>query len=175
MKNNLNTPVFSQNLERLISQNNEPINKHILQKFLTIESLPTLTEDLIEDEEWNIFKLATVSIYLENKSDELLKDFFETIGTLLYQDDKNRNNIEKVILRALRYASHDQIEQTIGLLNKLDEQFTCFHAYIPAIFFEKLSNKLQLEQMDRKLVPPGFEKEMLEFEKVLSMQLQQVA
>ncbi|MGR3218242.1 MAG: hypothetical protein ACUZ8H_00300 [Candidatus Anammoxibacter sp.] len=173
MKDKLDTPVFSQNLETLISQNNEPINKYILQKFLTEESLSALTKDLIEDEEWDIFKIATISIYLENKSKTLLKRFFETIGNFLYHDDKNRSTIERVLLGALKYASPNQIKQTIKLLKKQQEQFSYFDAYIPAIFFEKLSNQLQFDQMDVEFVPSGFEEEMMECEKELD--LQQVA
>lgn len=135
-------PVFSQKLEELIFNSSVDLNKHTLQKFLTIEHLPELTKSILDENEWHIFKLATASIFLENKSDELLACFLETIGNFIHNDDAKREQIEKAILEGFVYALPDQIEQSINILNKLDELFSLNDAFIPSLFCLKLKDNL---------------------------------
>lgn len=134
--------VFSHELEELISNSNVDLNKHILHKFLTIEYLPELTKRILEENEWDVSRLATASIFFENKSDDLLAYFLETIGYFICNDDEKLEKIEKTVLEGFFYALPSQIEQTINILNKLEEQFSMNDDFIFTLFYEKLKNKL---------------------------------
>ncbi len=140
--NRSESPIFSQELEELISESSVDLNKHTLQKFLTNEHLPALTQSILDGDEWNIFSVATASIFLENRSDDLLDCFLETLGNFIYYDDEKREQIEKAILEGFSHALPDQREKTINILNKLQEQFSTNDAFIPSLFYEKLKNNL---------------------------------
>ncbi len=139
---NSKSPIFSQKLEELIFKSSGDLNRHILDKFLTAEHLPQLTEALLDDGYWNIFRVATASLFLENKSEELLQHFLETIGGFIYQNDEKREKIEEVLLEGFVYALPEQIEHTINILNRINEKFSINDAFIPSLFCEKLKNNL---------------------------------
>ncbi len=140
--NSSRSPVFCRKLEDLIFKSGEQLNKHTLQKFLTIEQISEFTESLLEENEWKIFRLATASIFLENKLDDLLTCFLITIGNFINFNDENCDKIEEALLDGFFYALPGQIEKLINIINKLREQHILNDDLIPFLFYEKLINNI---------------------------------
>ncbi len=141
--NSINTHIFSPELEALISKNNIPINRNQLKLFLTTEHLPLLTENILEDSEWDIFELVTASILLENKTDEFLSGFLEAVGNFVYQNDEKRDKVSEILLEGFAFASPPQLKEIIELLNKLQEHYSLADEFIPSILYENITQQLQ--------------------------------
>ncbi len=75
--------------ETIINRFDQNFNKSMLQRFLTKEEITTLTIELLENNEWEIFETAVMGIFTEKKDQELLPNFFYSIGNFIDMDEND--------------------------------------------------------------------------------------
>lgn len=141
LKNN-QSPVFSAELEELINDYGTDFPRHSLKNFLSAGIISEMTEELLEDEEWDLLEIAIAAIFLENRSGELTSPLLSTFGDFLYNNYEKKIQIEKTFLLALDYASKKQLSTVIKTLEELDMQFSYSDDFEIAIFYKNIKDCL---------------------------------
>lgn len=138
-------PVFSPELEKLLSDYGNDFPKQSLKRFLSVQTVQEMTEELLEDEEWQLLETAISAIFLEEK-DNLLNELLGTFGNYIYNHYEQTPQIEKTLVEGFCYASDAQLVKGLDLLDKLEMQFDYSDDFEIAIFYRNVKKALHQNQ-----------------------------
>lgn len=139
-------PDFTPELENLLRVYGNNVPGQSLKRFLSVQAISEMTEELLDDENWEMLEIATAAIFLERKDEDLLDQFLGTLGTYLYNNYEQNKPIEKSLVEGFYYASENQLAKGLEILAKLAMQFDYLDDFDIALFYKNLKDSLEQNQ-----------------------------